>query len=69
MALKNLLRRKNQLTDVCYNGLEAVNMVKNKFEKKCDCKGDRCRFYRLILMDIQMPIMDGLKATEKVNIN
>ncbi len=39
--------------DVAYNGKEALD----KFGKAK---------YDLILMDVQMPIMDGLKATQKI---
>ena len=32
-------------------------MVKNKFEKGC------CIFYKYIIMDIDMPVMNGIEAT------
>lgn len=39
---------------VAYNGLEAVNAVKNKPD------------IRLVLMDIRMPVMDGIEATKQI---
>lgn len=35
----------------------AIDMVK---DKKCDCG------YKIILMDIEMPIKDGFQATKEV---
>ena len=46
-----LLRKVGSITSIASNGADAVDMIK---------KGD----FDLILMDIQMPIMDGCKATK-----
>ena len=43
--------------DLAFNGLEGVE----RFTKSLD--GDR---YSLIVMDINMPLMDGIEATEKI---
>ncbi len=48
-----LLKNKNYTVDVAVNGKEAVRMVQEKP-------------YDMVLMDIQMPIMDGLTATTKI---
>ena len=37
-------------------------MVKEKFNKKCSCGIS----YKLIFMDISMPIMNGYEATKKI---
>ncbi len=42
--------------DVVENGLEAVNLLRNESSKK----------YKLVLMDCQMPIMDGYQATRNL---
>ncbi|GET20554.1 response regulator receiver domain-containing protein [Prolixibacter denitrificans] len=47
------LRKYNHKVSIANNGLEAVNLFK---EKKFD----------LILMDIMMPVMDGLEATREI---
>ncbi|NCC28417.1 MAG: response regulator, partial [Gammaproteobacteria bacterium] len=48
-----LLRRLGLVMDVAENGQEAVNLVRE-------------RDYALVLMDVQMPVMDGLRATEAI---
>lgn len=51
-VLTGMLRPSGILVDIASNGVEAVQKFKSK-------KG----FYELILMDIQMPLMDGYEAT------
>ena len=43
-----------------YNGLEAIHKVENKV----GCDDPNCRKYRLILMDCDMPILNGWDASE-----
>lgn len=53
--LVSLLEHSRISIDIASNGREAVNMLKEKQNK-----------YELILMDIQMPIMDGYEATKEI---
>lgn len=49
----NLFKKMGYLPDLAKNGLEAIKAVDNKT-------------YDVIFMDMQMPIMDGVEATEKL---
>jgi PAS domain S-box-containing protein len=52
--LKEILKKRNIITHRAKNGLEAVNIVKNKTS------------FDLIIMDVKMPVMNGLEATRQV---
>ena len=45
------------------DGLQAFNAFKEAYEKECGCQN---RGYRLIFMDINMPVMDGYESTQKI---
>lgn len=51
MVIYNLFRKNGHISDIANNGQEALRMIENKK-------------YDLILMDIQMPIMDGIETTK-----
>jgi CheY-like chemotaxis protein len=61
-SLRSVLNYQFNLdADVAYNGKQAVEMVQNRMEANCQvCKEP---FYRVILMDVEMPITNGYEAT------
>ena len=53
MVIYNLFRKYGHICDTANNGQEALRMAQNKK-------------YDLILMDIQMPVMDGIQTTKMI---
>ena len=61
LGLEHLLENMNiMLIHKAYNGLEAIHKVENKV----GCDDPNCRKYRIILMDCDMPILNGWDASE-----
>jgi len=58
--------------DKATNGKEAIDAVEkfrqNEEQNPCFC-GKNCSNYRLILMDCNMPIIDGIEATTIIRGN
>ena len=52
----------NLKIDEAMNGVEAVQKFEANRAKSCNCGVG----YKLILMDINMPVMDGITATELI---
>ncbi|MDR3549643.1 MAG: ATP-binding protein [Candidatus Pacebacteria bacterium] len=60
IVLRNFLQSFKVKVEEAENGFEALQCVKRRLG--CDC----CKRFMLILMDINMPVMDGTEATCKL---
>ena len=49
--------------DEATSGAMAIDLIQKSLLKECNCKN---RTYKLIFMDIQMPLMEGTEATERI---
>ena len=62
-TFKNILKKFKLEADIATNGLECLNMIKEKIEKNCKCEKNK---YKIIFMDITMPVMDGIEAAKNI---
>ena len=61
LMLEGMLAGVGIKIDKAENGKEGLDMFIDDFQKQC------CSIrYKLILMDLEMPILDGYQATEKI---
>ena len=66
---KNFLLQLEQrfVIDEAINGLDAVEkFMKNWLAPRCPFKHCQNQYYKLIIMDLNMPVMDGYEASEKI---
>lgn len=63
---RKLLKKLNFESDSAFNGLEAVERISKLIESKKKIFCESCKFYRIILMDIDMPIKNGIDATKEI---
>eukprot|EP01017_Pseudomicrothorax_dubius_P046924 TRINITY_DN8340_c0_g1_i1.p1 TRINITY_DN8340_c0_g1~~TRINITY_DN8340_c0_g1_i1.p1 ORF type:complete len:551 (+),score=107.43 TRINITY_DN8340_c0_g1_i1:88-1740(+) len=67
MVLKSKLKRRGFKVESAANGEEAISSVKRILEQReVTCESSSCKKISLVFMDVDMPIMNGLEATEKL---
>jgi CheY-like chemotaxis protein len=63
MASQKMFLKLGHLTDKAYNGQECIDLIVQKGKSSCKCGKN---YYKIIFLDIVMPIMDGIKTAHKV---
>ena len=63
MASQRMLKNLGYFSDKAYNGQECIDLINAKKNSNCKCGKN---YYKIIFLDIVMPIMDGIKTAHKV---
>ena len=63
MASQKMLLKLGYESDSAYNGEECINLINKKIKLNCKCKRS---FYKIIFLDIVMPVMDGIKTAKQI---
>ncbi|CAD8200344.1 unnamed protein product [Paramecium pentaurelia] len=59
-AIEALLSQHKMKMDSAYNGQQAIEKIKQKLNSTC------CKTYKLIFMDIEMPVKNGYQASKDI---
>ena len=62
-TVKNMLKKFNVNADISTNGKECIDAILKKNKRNCNCKK---KHYKLLFLDMMMPIMDGLETTKNI---
>ena len=63
MASQKMLQKLGFESDAAYNGEECINLINEKLKLNCKCN---CSYYKLIFLDIVMPVKDGIKTAKEI---
>ena len=63
LCVQQLLSSLSLEADEAYNGAQCLDLIQKRIQKPC---GKACQMYKLIIMDCNMPVIDGLEASRKI---
>ena len=63
MASQKMLKNLGFESDKAYNGEECIKLINDKKTTNCQCEKNH---YKIIFLDIVMPVMDGIKTAKKI---
>ena len=63
MASQKMIKNLGFESHAAYNGEECINLIKEKQKLNCNCNKN---YYKLIFLDIVMPVLDGIKTARKL---
>eukprot|EP01017_Pseudomicrothorax_dubius_P018525 TRINITY_DN20473_c0_g1_i2.p1 TRINITY_DN20473_c0_g1~~TRINITY_DN20473_c0_g1_i2.p1 ORF type:complete len:133 (+),score=26.36 TRINITY_DN20473_c0_g1_i2:266-664(+) len=67
-ALQRMLTRRGYEVLTAYNGVECLDRVIQQVAESQKCSLNDCKTFRMIFMDVDMPIMNGLQATTALKV-
>ena len=63
VALESICKSVGFTVESAFNGAQALELISKRMREPC---GEKCKIYSLVIMDCNMPIMDGYEATKEI---
>mmetsp|Transcript_4067 Transcript_4067/g.3465 ORF Transcript_4067/g.3465 Transcript_4067/m.3465 type:complete len:131 (+) Transcript_4067:278-670(+) len=63
MAIRSIIESYELSAEVFYNGVDCITELNNRKDNKC---GEKCEGYKLIILDCNMPMMNGIECSKRI---